>query len=242
MPPAIAPARTGAQTLAAARKSLSLEIRPILGQEDETMPFPLLILFAVAALVSSVPASPARADWAYRPPPVGAVVLYDDGHSNRIDAVSGDRITVVTKTQGKAERLVYRTWLVRERFLGKGTKELFLDSGSADAIVGLWPLQPGESLTHSFRTEQDGKVLSTGMQTLSYRGQELVAVPAGTFQAEVLERRYVLTRVGDGQQSRGAQTTWHDAATGLILRVLWESDDASGSSQGSYAATAIELP
>jgi len=190
-------------------------------------------------LLLSLCCSPALADWAYAPPPVGAVVIYDDGHSSRIDAISGERITVVSKDGSKTERLVYRTWLVRERFLqGRRSDELMLDSGAADSIVRLWPLQPGESITHSFRTEQDGKLLSTGMQTLTYVGPEFLQVPAGTFQAQRLERRYTLTRVDDGQQYRGLQTTWHDSATGLVLRVDWEAGD----DVGSYTATAVELP
>jgi hypothetical protein len=196
----------------------------------------LISLFALCA-------SPALADWTYVPPPVDAVVIYDDGHSARIDAISGERITVISKTKGKSERLVYRTWLVRERFLaGKKGDELFLDTGASDSIVHLWPLHPGESMTHSFRTERDGKLLSTGMQTMTYVGEEFIELPAGTFHAHRLERRYVLTKASDGQQYRGTQTTWHDTVTGLVLRVDWEVQDADGTDEGSYVATAVELP
>ena len=198
---------------------------------------------AFLVMLLSLCASPALADWAYVPPPVDAVVVYDDGHSFRIDAISGERITVINETKGKSERLVYRTWLVRERFLQSKKTELFLDTGASDSIVRLWPLEPGESITHSFRTEQDGKLLSTGMQVLTYVGEEFIALPAGTFHAHRLERRYVLTKTSDGRQYRGTQTTWHDTLTGLILRVDWDSVDADGGSDaGSYVATAVELP
>lgn len=200
---------------------------------------------AFFVLLLALCASPALADWAYLPPPIDAVVTYDDGHSSRIDAISGERITVIVKEKGKSERLVYRTWLVRERLLaGKKTKdELFLDTGASDDIVRLWPLRPGESFTHSFRTERDGKLLSTGMQTLTYEGEELIQLPAGTFHAHKLERRYVLTKASDGKQYHGTQTTWHDVATGLILRADWSSEDPDGGTdEGSYVATAVELP
>lgn len=205
----------------------------------------LLLALLVALSASAMAADAARADWAYLPPPVDAVVIYDDGHSSRIDAVSGDRITVITKANGKSDRLVYRTWLVRERFLaGKKAKdELFLDTGASDEIVRLWPLRPGESFTHSFRTERDGKLLSSGMQTLTYVGEELIELPAGTFRAHKLQRKYTLTKASDGKQYRGTQTTWHDTATGLVLRVDWDSEDPDGGTdEGSYVATAVELP
>lgn len=203
------------------------------------------ILIGLLALCASVVlAAPVLADWAYAPPPVGAVVVYDDGHSARIDAISGERITVINKSKGKTERLVYRTSLVRERFLaGKKDDELFLDTGAAESIVRLWPLQPGESVTHSFRTERDGTLLSTGMQTITYVGEEFIELPAGTFHAHKLERRYVLTRAGDGERLHGTQTTWHDRVTGLILRVDWKLEKSDGEiDEGSYVATAVELP
>ncbi|HKY95965.1 MAG TPA: hypothetical protein VJL84_11705 [Kiloniellales bacterium] len=186
---------------------------------------------------------PALAEWAYVSPPVDAVVTYDDGHSSRIDAVSADRFTVINKTKGKSERVVYRTWLLRERLMqGKRSDELFLDSASAKRIVALWPLEPGETLTHSFRTESRGKLLSTGTQVLTYVGVEQVDVPAGSFQAHRLERKYMLTKVSDGLQYHGGEISWHDMATGLVLRVDWWSDDPETGGQGMYLATEMDLP
>jgi hypothetical protein len=189
-------------------------------------------------------ATPALADWAYEPPPVGAVVTYDDGHTSRINAISADRFTIVNKSKGKAQRVVYRTWLLRERFLegGRRADELFLDSAAANAIVRLWPLEPGESVTHSFRTERDGKLQTTGTQVLTYQGMEVLELPMGSFEAHRLERKYVLTKTSDQKQYRGTYTTWHDRTTGLILRVDWETDDPEIPGPGSFFATEIELP
>jgi hypothetical protein len=198
---------------------------------------------AFLILLLTLYAGPVLADWAYVPPPVDAVVTYDNGYVSRIEAISGERVTVLSKIKGKSERLVYRTWLVRERFLESNqAEELFLASGAADRIVALWPLQPGETMTHSFHSARNGKVQASGTQVLTYLGEELLIVPAGTFHAQKLERRYVLTRVGDGRQYRGRQLTWHDSATGLILRLDWESDEPEAISQGSYVATAVEVP
>jgi len=195
-------------------------------------------------LLCCAPAGSARADWFYEPPPVGAVVTYDDGHTSRIDAVSGERFTVINKTKGKSERVVYRTWLIRERFLvgRRASDELYLDSAAANNIVKLWPLQPGETFTHSFRTERKGKLQTTGTQVLTYIGIEPIEVPAGTFEAHRLERKYVLTNAADGKQYRGREITWHDLATGLILRDEWESDEPEGAGTGSFVATELELP
>lgn len=195
------------------------------------------------ALVLCLSVHPALADWVYVPPPVDAVVTYDDGRSSRVDAVSADRFTLINKAGKKTERVVYRTWLLRERLMqGKRSDELFLDSASAQRIVDLWPLQPGESLTHSFRTESRGKLLSTGTQVLTYVGIERIDVPAGSYDAHRLERKYALTKTSDGLQYRGGETTWHDAATGLVLRVDWWSDDPETGGQGMYVATEVELP
>jgi hypothetical protein len=186
---------------------------------------------------------PALADWAYVPPPVDAVVVYDDGHSSRIDAVSADRFTLINKLGKKTERVVFRTWLLRERLMqGKRSDELFLDSAAAQRIIDLWPLQPGETLTHSFRTESRGKLISTGTQVLTYEGVEHLETPAGAFEAHRLARKYMLTKVSDGLQYHGGETTWHDTATGLILRVDWWSDDPESGGQGMYQATEVELP
>jgi len=200
---------------------------------------------ALLLLLCCTVATPTLADWAYVPPPVDATVTYDDGHTSRIDAISADRFTVINKTKGKkAERVVYRTWLLRERFLegGRRSDELFLDSAAANSIVRLWPLQPGETITHSFRTERDGKLQSTGTQVLTYQGLETVELPVGIFEVHRLERKYVLTKTSDGKQYRGTYTTWHDSATGLILRVEWQTDDPDSIPQGSFVATAVDLP
>lgn len=195
------------------------------------------------ALALSLGVHPALADWAYVPPPVDAVVTYDDGHSSRVDAVSADRFTLINKTNGKSERVVYRTWLLRERLMqGKRSDELFLDSAAAERIIALWPLQPGETLTHSFRTESRGKLVSTGTQTITYVGIESIETPAGGFEAHRLERKYALTKVSDGLQYHGGETTWHDIHTGLILRVDWWSDDPETGGQGMYLATDVDLP
>jgi hypothetical protein len=204
-------------------------------------PYSLLLLLSLCCLG----ATGARADWVYVPPPVDAVVTYDDGHTSRIDAISADRFTVINKTKGKkAERIVYRTWLLRERFLegGRRADELFLDSAAANSIVRLWPLEPGESITHSFRTERKGKLQSTGTQVITYVGPEVLETPAGTFEVQRLERKYVLTKTSDHKQYRGTYTTWHDSTTGLILRVEWQTDDPDSVPQGSFVATAVELP
>jgi hypothetical protein len=170
------------------------------------------------------------------------VVTYDNGYSSRIAAISGERVTVISEIKGVSERLVFRTWLVRERFLQGKADELFLSSGAADRIVALWPLQPGETIMHSFHTERDGKVQSSGTQVLTYLGEELLVIPAGTFHAHKLERRHVFTRLSDGKQYHGMQLAWHDSATGLILRLDWETDESEAAAQGSYVATAVELP
>jgi hypothetical protein len=203
------------------------------------MRFILLLLLTLCCV-----ASPALADWAYVPPPVGANVIYDDGHTSRINAISGERFTIINKTKGKSQRVVYRTWLIRERFLegGRASDELYLGSAAANSIVRLWPLQPGETITHSFRTEHKGKLQSTGTQVLTYLGEEALEIPAGSFNAHRLEFRYVLTKVSDGKQYRGVQTTWHESGTGLILRMDWTSDDPESVGQGSFVATEIELP
>lgn len=186
--------------------------------------------------------SPAAADWAFVPPPVDAVVVYDNGYTSRIDAVSGERVSIISQFDGRSERLIYRTWLLRERFLQGKADELFLTSGAADRIIALWPLQPGESIRHSFHTARDGKVLSSGTQVLTYLGEELLEIPAGTFRAHKLERQHVFTRVSDGKQYHGRQLAWHDSATGLILRLDWETDEPEVAPQGSFAAIAVELP
>jgi hypothetical protein len=201
----------------------------------------LVLLLSLCCTV----ATPTLADWVYVPPPVDATVTYDDGHTSRIDAISADRFTVINKAKGKkAERVVYRTWLLRERFLegGRRADELFLDSAAANSIVRLWPLQPGEAITHSFRTERDGKLQSTGTQILTYRGLETLELPMGTFEVHRLERKYVLTKTSDGKQYRGIYTTLHESGTGLILRVEWQTDDPDSIPQGSFVATAVELP
>jgi hypothetical protein len=198
---------------------------------------------AFLVLLLTLCVGPAWADWAYVPPPVNAVVIYDNGYSSRVDAVSGERVTVVSEAKGASERLVYRTWLVRERFWQSSkVDELFLATGAADRIVALWPLQPGESIRHSFHTERNGQVQSSGTQVMTYLGEELLVIPAGTFHAHKLERRHVFTRLSDGKQFHGMQLAWHDSATGLILRLDWETDEPEAAAQGSYVATAVELP
>src|SRR5690606_38522057 len=124
----------------------------------------------------------------------------------------------------------------------RAADELYLDSAAANNIVRLWPLQPGETFTHSFRTERKGKLQTTGTQVLTYLGVEQIEVPAGSFEAHRLERKYVLTSAADGKQYRGVETTWHDTATGLILRDDWQSDEPEIAGAGSFVATEIELP
>jgi hypothetical protein len=193
----------------------------------------LLFAFAPAAL----------ADWRYAPPPVGAVVTYSDGRVSRVDSAVGESIVLVEIMDGVVEETDYRTWLMRLRVARQDRPgEILLQTAAEDALLRLWPLRTGESLAYGYEARQDGAMVLNGQVVVSYGGEETLELEVGSLRAHRLVRDYSYTEASTGKTFRGTQTTWHEAKTGLILQVTWESEGPLGAHRGSYAATLIELP
>lgn len=195
----------------------------------------LLLLLAIA--------TPASADWRYAPPPAGAIVTYSDGRVSRIDSAAGEAIALVEILNGVVEETDYRTWLLRVRLERQDRPgEIVMVTAAETAILALWPLQAGETLAYSYQARQGDQMAVNGQVVLSYAGEETLQLEAGTLRAHRLVRDYVYTETASGKEFRGTQTTWHEAATGLILQVTWESEGPRGKDSGIYQATKIELP
>lgn len=194
-------------------------------------------------LVLAILASPAAADWQYQPPPIGAVVVYDDGHSSRIAAAEGERIILIDNDGNGTAIDEYRTWLLRTRRADPAlSAEIVFEIDRPEEVLSLWPLKDGLSLDYAFSIYENGELSGRGSQALHYMGRETLDLPAGSFETHKLLRDANITRAADGSKLRFSLATWHDAETGLILRQDWfiALSDAAPQS-GSFVAVSIEL-
>lgn len=205
------------------------------------MAFAPLAALPAALLLASLPGAVA-ADWAYEPPPLGAEVTYDDGRTSRVETVEGPEILLDETGDGGQELHGYRTWLLEVRVARPQMGvELTLEAGEGEEVTEAWPLEAGESIDLPYRILRDGSLVAEGDLTVTYEGEESLEVPAGTFSAHKLVHDLTFVR-HDGQEVRTLQLVWHDAETGLILRLDYQTWQPEGTLEGSRAATAIDLP
>lgn len=203
---------------------------------------PALLACPLACLLTLGIAGPAAAEWRYEPPPLGAVVTYDDGRVSEIVTAEGETIVLEEVVEGGQEVHAYRTWLLQASMARPSMGvTLTLDTGEGSEVAEAWPLQPGESIDLPYRVRNGEAVLAEGELTATYEGEETLEVPAGSFTAHKLVHDLTFRRA-DGGEVRTLQSVWHDAATGLILRLDFETWQPEGSLEGSRVATEIQLP
>ena len=203
---------------------------------------PVFRVLSLALLPSALLAAPAAADWAYEPPPVGAVVRYDDERVSRVATAEEETIVLEEEVGGAEEVHAYRTWLLQVSLARPSMGvTLTLEAGEGEEVLDAWPLEPGESVDLPYRVLNGETLLAEGELTATYEGEETLEVPAGSFTAHKLVHDLTFRRE-DGGEVRTLQTVWHDAETGLILRLDFETWQPEGSVDGSRVATEVELP
>jgi hypothetical protein len=186
--------------------------------------------------------APAAAQAVLPTPSAGAVVKYKSG-STDIVRESSDGTFIVEQWNGESLTVAtYHGWQfnskneyhkcntqLSECSLGRtGSAEV----DEVEKIVHWSPRYPGEELVYNYIVVTDGTPTDvTGEMTLTYGGQEIVRVGAGSFDTHVLIKSWVLIDAKDGTRRSGTSTWWIDQATGI--RVRREVTDLTPGKSGS---------
>lgn len=187
----------------------------------------LMLLISPILLMSAC--TPPPAPWAFACPAPNTLVRYDDGRSLR-----------ALRRDGNA--CVYRDAQNREHSLAWGLveEEGLEGRGHLAGLAGFFPAAPLSQAQYAATVVSRGSGIRYDFPTMwrTVQVSEPVTVPAGTYNATVLERR---VRADPPNDQSFVLRYWIDRASNVVVRRTVEMERGTTLLRG-FAATAVEPP
>ncbi|GGG42212.1 hypothetical protein GCM10010964_32130 [Caldovatus sediminis] len=189
-----------------------------------------LVASALAAVVAAGCAGPPRT-WAYACPRPGSTVTYDDGRTLSFARAAPDSPAVcIAEGPGGGEVRLIHAIIPESAIEGRG---------HAEGMAPLWPAKANNTANYRSVVRSEGSGIQYDFDA-NWRvvGFEMVQVPAGRFDAVVLERRWSQRSGGD---LNAVIRYWIDTDAGIPVKRTVETIRGT-TLMGPWQATRAVLP
>mgnify|MGYP001085964606 CR=1 FL=1 len=199
------------------------------------LPYPTAPLGGALALAAALAvtgcAGPPRT-WSFSCPRAGSTVTYDDGRTLKFTRAAPDNPAVCIAergTSGEEVRLIHAI-IPESPIEGRG---------HAEGMAPLWPAKANNTASYRSVVRSEGSGIQYDFDT-NWRvvGFEIVQVPAGRFDAVVLERRWSQR---SGGELNAAIRYWIDTDAGIPVKRTVETIRGT-TLMGPWQATRAVIP